>query len=80
MENNLLPRIGTFFIVIGLGLLVLFIGSIFSGGMQLSFFLLSTVAFFMGTVLRRRAVHPPSGRFGGINRIRGRNRKNPEDE
>ena len=80
MENNFLPRIGTFLIVIGLGLLVLFIGSVFSSAAQLSYFLLSAAAFFLGTVLRRRATHQPSGRFGSINRLRGRNRKDPEDK
>jgi len=80
MANNLLPRIGTFFMWIGLGLLVLFLASIFSGGLQLQYFFLSAGAFFLGTALRRRRLHQPSGRFGGINRLRGKNPKDRDDE
>lgn len=80
MVNNLLHRIGTFFIWIGLGLLVLFLASIFSGVMQLQYFFLSAGAFFLGTILRRRLPHQPSGRFGSLNRLRGKNPKDGEDE
>jgi membrane protein implicated in regulation of membrane protease activity len=80
MANNLLPRIGTFFMWIGLGLLVLFLASIFSGGLQLQYFFLSAGAFFLGTVLRRRRLRQPSGRFSSINRLRGKNPKDRDDE
>jgi membrane protein implicated in regulation of membrane protease activity len=80
MENNILPRIGTFLIVIGVGLLILFIGSVFSSDFQLSLFLFSGLAFFLGTLLRKRAPRRQSGRFGGINRLRGRKQKSDEDE
>jgi membrane protein implicated in regulation of membrane protease activity len=80
MENYLLPRIGTFLIVIGVGFLILFIGSVFSSDFQLSFFLFAGMAFFLGTLLRKRAPRRQSGRFGGINRLRGRKQNSNEDE
>jgi len=80
MEHNLLPRIGTFLILISLGLLVLFLGSVFSGGMLMRYFLLSVVTFFLGTLLRRHAPHNDSGRFGSIRQMRGKNRKSSEEK
>ena len=77
MANYLLPRIGTFFMWIGVGFLLLFLASIFSGGLQLEYFFLSAGAFFLGTVLRRRRQSTPSGRFGSFNRLRG---KTPKDD
>jgi hypothetical protein len=80
MENNLIPRIGTFFILIGLGLLILFIGSAFSGSVHIGYFFLSAIAFFFGTIFRRRGTRPQSGRFGTINTYREKNRQRREEK
>jgi hypothetical protein len=80
MQNNFSHRFGTFFILVGLVLLILFLGSVFSGKLRLSYFLLSAAAFFLGNLLQRRAPRLPSGRFDTINKLRGRNRQDPEDK
>ena len=80
MENNLIPRIGTFFLVVSVGLLVIFIGSAFSRDLHLEYFLFSVVTFFIGTILRRGASRPQSGRFGSINMLRNRNRRQSDEK
>jgi membrane protein implicated in regulation of membrane protease activity len=78
MEGDFKSRIGTFFIVLGLGLLIIFIASAFSGQMQLKYFLYSALAFAFGSFLRRRIQHTDSGRFGSLRRLREQARKRRE--
>jgi hypothetical protein len=75
-----LHRMGTFFILAGLALLVLFVGSILGKGTNAVILLLSLAAFFVGFMLRRNKPVKDSGRFGTIRRIRERSRQRSEDE
>ncbi|MCX6039193.1 MAG: hypothetical protein NTW99_15180 [Chloroflexi bacterium] len=55
MDNNFLSRIGTFFILVGCGLLILFIGSVFARELSILYLLLTAAALFLGYVFRRAA-------------------------
>jgi hypothetical protein len=74
------PRIGTFFLLVGFGLLVLFLGSGFSRNPNFAYLLFSLPALFLGYLLRRRAPRQPSGRFGIIHRARERSRQRREEK
>ena len=59
-------RIGTFFYMVGLTLMVIYIASILSKGTNTSFLFLSFAAFFIGFILRRNKSVQDSGRFSYI--------------
>jgi hypothetical protein len=75
MDENLLPRIGTFFILVGLGLLILFVGSAISKDSHGIYLLLSLAAILVGFLFRRNRQVKESGRFGFIHRAKERNRQ-----
>ena len=79
MEKNLIARIGTFFILIGLAFLVIFIGSIMSKEINGIYLLLSLSAIFVGFLFRRKKPVTDSGRFGTIRRATERSRQRRED-
>ncbi|MDP2976399.1 MAG: ComEC/Rec2 family competence protein, partial [Anaerolineales bacterium] len=54
-QPELLPRIGNFFILVGAGLMMVFIGSIQGNVPQFGYFVFSLIALFLGFILRRRA-------------------------
>jgi hypothetical protein len=60
------PRIGTFFQLVGLILLILFLGSGFSKQPVFPFLLGSLVAFIIGFLFRRNVPRSSSGRFGMV--------------
>ena len=59
-------RIGTFFHLVGLTLMLIFFASILSKGTNMSYLFLSFVAFFIGFILRRNKPVQDSGRFSYI--------------
>ncbi len=74
------PRIGTFFILVGTFLLILFLGSGFSQQPQFLFFFLAVAAFVIGYLFRRGTpARPSSGRFGMIQKARDRSRMRKEE-
>ena len=77
---ELIPRIGTFFLLLGCGLMILFIGSEFSREANFNFFFLSLVALFIGYQLRRRAQPRESARFSAIRRAREQSRLRREQK
>lgn len=80
MNDHLLPRLGTFFILVGCGFLVLFIGSLFAGELGLLYLLFAGVAFFFGALFHRLAPHPEPTRFSGIRKISQRSRLRREED
>jgi hypothetical protein len=74
-----LPRVGTFFILVGLALLVLFVGSAMSRDINVIYLLLSIVALLLGYHFRRSNQPSDSGRFGSIRRASERNRQRREE-
>ena len=67
-------RLATFFYLIAVGLFILFLGSIFSGRMQVGYFFTSALAIFIGFLFQRSAPRVQSGRFGAINKARENSR------
>ena len=76
---ELAPRIGTFFIIIGFGLFVLFLGSAFSKESNFNYFFLGLAVVFVGILFRRRGTRHESGRFASVQRARERSRKRREE-
>lgn len=62
--HELITRIGTFFLVIGVGLLILFIASDMSNMTDFDYLFWAILAISLGLLMRsRKAPPPPSGRF-----------------
>jgi hypothetical protein len=71
MDGELVPRIGTFFLLVGTALMLIFIGSVLGHGTNLLYLLFGIVAIFMGAIFRRRAAPPPANtRFHSVRRAR----------
>lgn len=72
MDNdNIIPRMGTFFLIIGLGLIILFVASDLAETVYFDLFFTGVLSAGLGLYLRRRvAPPPPSGRFETWGKIR----------
>jgi hypothetical protein len=79
-RKEILFRIGTFFILVGIGLLAFFLLSEASRQIAFEYFcwsvLLLVVGFFFRGQFKRAA--PPSGRFGLVRRLMPRGKKDQE--
>jgi hypothetical protein len=82
MEKGILPRVGTFVILVGCGLLLLFGGSIAAGdyGFGVLYLLFAAISMFLGTSLRRTAARPEPTRFSSIRQARDRSRQRREEK
>jgi hypothetical protein len=79
--DNPLPRIGNFFVLVGGGLMIIFLGSEFGREPDFNYFFLGLGALCLGFLFRRRHAPPPeSARFSTLRRMGGRNRRPPEDQ
>ena len=80
MEDDLRPRIGTFFILIGLGLLALFIGSDMAFQANFWYFMASVGCIGFGAYLKIISSREkgPSQRFGAIRSYREKRKKEKE--
>lgn len=81
-ENDLRLRVGTFFIVIGVGLLALFIGSDLAKQVNFYYFFYAIICLALGAFLRISSSREkgPSQRFGAIRRHREKRRKEKEEK
>lgn len=70
--SELIYRVGTFFLLVGIGLLVLFILSEASQQTTFTYFCWSTILLTVGFAFRARYKRslPPSGRFSILKRLR----------
>lgn len=78
MENNdpFIVRVGTFFVVMGGGALVLFVISDLADKVNFDYFFLGALLIGIGWMFRRkRTPPPPTGRFSGIRGIFSRGRQ-----
>ena len=74
-------RVGTFFIVIGVGIFILFIASDAAHQTDFDFLFWSIIAIAIGMLLRRRKPPPPpSGRFSTLRKWREGPKKNKKEE
>jgi hypothetical protein len=71
MINEFVVRMGTFFILIGIGILILFLASEYAGQANFDYLFWAVLCVTLGIMLRRRKPPaPPSGRFGALRRFR----------
>ncbi len=81
MVNEFIVRIGTFFIVIGLGLFILFLATDYGNQTNFDYLCWSVLAVTLGIMMRRRKPPAPaSGRFSGVRKLRERNKKQKEEK
>jgi hypothetical protein len=73
-------RLGTFFILVGLVLLVLFLGSVLSQDAKTNYLLLALVALFVGFLLGRNKENKDSGRFSSLRRASAASRQRREEQ
>ncbi len=75
--NELIYRVGTFFLMVGIGLFVLFILSEASQQTTFSYFCWSTVLLTIGFAFRAKYKRslPPSGRFSLLRRLRPKSKE-----
>jgi hypothetical protein len=73
------PRLGTFFILMGLGLLVMFIISVMGKEINVLYLILALAAFFLGFLLNRNRPVNDSGRFGAIRKASTQSRQRREE-
>jgi hypothetical protein len=81
MDSNteLVPRVGTFFLLVAVALMILFAGSDLADDPQFDLFFLGVAAGLFGLFLRRRAPRPAaSGRFGIVHKARAKRKENAE--
>ncbi|MFZ5923456.1 MAG: hypothetical protein ACOYY3_20620 [Chloroflexota bacterium] len=77
----LAPRVGTFFILVGIMLIVLFVASDMQREPDFDYFFLGLLALAVGIIFRRKApAPPPSSRFGAIRRMRENAKKRKEEK
>jgi hypothetical protein len=78
-QREFLPRIGTFFILLGIFFVIIFLASDFADQPDFDWLFLSLLFWALGFFLRRRASPPPSaGRFGMIRKMREDAKKRKE--
>ena len=74
--EDLIPRIGTFLMLLGLFSFILFLASDLSSQTDFDWLFVGMLLMGIGYVLQRKAAPPPSaGRFSGINKLRERQKK-----
>ena len=79
MLNEFVIRIGTFFLVVGVGIFILFIASEYAGQANFDYLFWSVLLATVGIMLRRRRPpNPPSGRFSYVRKLR--ERRHPKRE
>jgi hypothetical protein len=66
MVDSLIKRIGLFFFIIGLGLIVLFLSS----NLNLLYLLLAVASLLLGISMLRKSPRPESSRFSSLRRLR----------
>jgi hypothetical protein len=81
MFNEFIIRIGTFLILIGIGIIILFAASDYSGQANFDYLFWAVLSLTVGILLRgRKAPAPPSRRFGSLRKLRDRSRHDEEEK
>jgi succinate-acetate transporter protein len=80
-QEELVPRIGTFLILLGIFSLILFLASDFAKTPEFDWLFVGMVLMGIGFFFRRRAASPPSaGRFGMVRKMREDAKKRKEEK
>ena len=78
-EKEFLPRIGTFFIVMGLGLVLLFVISDLANAVTYKYFFGGLLLIVIGIAFRRNAAKPEaSGRFSAWKKMNSKEKIDKE--
>ncbi len=81
MIRKFIVRIGTFFVLIGVGIFILFIASDSAGKTNFDYLFWSVLSVTLGLMLRRRKPPPPpSERFSYIRRLREGSKHDHEEK
>ena len=84
MDEGFVVRVGTFFLLIGTFLFIMFLASDMAQQTNFDYFFLSLMAIVTGWMMRRKkAPPPPSGRFSYFKGLRDKNEeksKKPEEK
>jgi hypothetical protein len=76
MDEGLVPRVGTFFILVGIGLTLIFASSWTDGKADVGWLLASLISIIYGFWLRRRkGPAPQTARFSYLRKSRERGRQ-----
>lgn len=79
--NEFVARLGTFFILLGLFFMIMFIASDAARQPNFDYLLLGLVGLGIGMVFRRRASPPPpSGRFGWYKKLLERSKQRRDNK
>jgi hypothetical protein len=80
MVDEFIIRIGTFFILIGVGIFILFVASDYANQTNFDYLFWAVLSVTVGILFRRRKpAPPPSGRFSFLHRRKG-NQMNHKEE
>ena len=81
MVDEFVIRIGTFFIVIGVGIFILFVASDYANQTNFDYLFWSVLSITIGLLFRRRKPPPPpSGRFSIIRRKSGEHKGHRDEK
>jgi hypothetical protein len=78
-RREFVSRVGTFFVLVGIGLMVFFLLSDAASDPRLSYFCWGTVLLSLGFIFQsrfKRPTGPPSGRFSVLQRLK----RKPKEE
>ena len=82
-RKEFIARIGTFFVLVGVGMMVFFILSEAAKVPTLSYFCWGTVLLTFGFIFRgqfKKSAGPPHGRFSIFGKIKGAFKRKPKEE
>jgi flagellar biosynthesis component FlhA len=80
MINEFLIRMGNFFTLIGIGLMIYFAATYLGSAPDFKYFFLGIFSLFIGWRLSRRKTPPPqSGRFAYIRKMQENSKKRKEE-
>ena len=78
-QYELVPRVGTFFIILGIFALIFFLASDFADRPEFDWLFVGMALLGLGFFFRRHAAHPPSAdRFSSIRKMRESAKKRKE--
>jgi hypothetical protein len=80
MGDHLFHRLGSFFLLVGCGFLILFIGSVLAKETTISFLLFAAATMFLGYLLHNAAPRAEQTRFSGIRKASQRSRQRREEK
>ncbi|MFN8381770.1 MAG: hypothetical protein U0V02_07510 [Anaerolineales bacterium] len=80
-EDPFIVRVGTFFMVIGLGAFVLFVTSDIADKVDFDYLFIAMLLTFIGwTMRRKKAPPPPAGRFEYLRKLRENSKGNKTEK